>query len=31
LPDRILASHPELYVGDPSLLSPAPDAPLLTT
>ena len=30
LPDRIIASHPELYVGDASLLSPAPDAALLT-
>lgn len=23
LPDRIVAEHPELYVGDPTLLSPA--------
>jgi len=31
LPDRILASHPELYVGDAALLSPAPGVPLLST
>jgi transposase len=31
LPDRILGAHPELYVGDPSLLSPPDVPPLLAS
>lgn len=29
LPDRVLASHPDLYVGDPSALPASADAPAL--
>jgi len=29
LPDRVLASHPDLYVGDHSALAPAGAPPLL--